>query len=118
MHLHLILTLMAATTVAREYSVTTDLIPPLDPSRFKPTLQELEFLKSTISDDEDIIRERVLEVQQEYVLTHSSYPLPVSCFIKLMTSVGSNEEHSESYFSTLRLLVLKVSFLITYSTTT
>lgn len=73
MHLHLILTSMAATTVAREYSVTTDLIPPLDPSRFKPTQQELEFLKSTISDDEDMIRERVLEVQREYVSIQSSH---------------------------------------------
>lgn len=47
-----------------EKEVEPSLVPPLDPSLFRPSKAELEFLHQVISADDEEMRERVMEVQR------------------------------------------------------
>lgn len=49
-------------------------VKPLDESLFKPTPKQVEFLRAAITDDEEELRRRVMEVQKECVFLASRGP--------------------------------------------
>jgi hypothetical protein len=52
--------------ILREVRPSDDLVPSLDPTLLKLSDDEHAFLRAAISDDEDILRERVLRIQKEW----------------------------------------------------
>ncbi|KAI0268869.1 hypothetical protein BC834DRAFT_867632 [Gloeopeniophorella convolvens] len=64
---------MTSLVITPEATLPAGVIPPLDPSLFQPSEDELSFLKTAISDDEAEIRRRVDEVQHE---AYASHPYP------------------------------------------
>jgi hypothetical protein len=54
--------------ITREVLPEKDVIPPLDRSRLQLSDTEWEFLRSTIHGDDEQIKQRVSEIQQECVV--------------------------------------------------
>ncbi|KZV63373.1 hypothetical protein PENSPDRAFT_657361 [Peniophora sp. CONT] len=60
-------------TIKPQTEIPQELVLPLDPEVFKPSLEALEFLKKTVSEDEEEIRAKVQEVQKE---AYAKHPYP------------------------------------------
>ena len=55
-------------TIKPQSQIPEKLVLPLDPGLFNPYPEALAFLKKSVSEDEEVIRVRVNEVQEECVL--------------------------------------------------
>ncbi|KAF8584542.1 hypothetical protein K439DRAFT_1345845 [Ramaria rubella] len=63
-------------TITRELNTPPVGAPPLDPTLFNPSDVELQFLRSAISEDDEELRARILEVQKEFCPVSEEYPYP------------------------------------------
>jgi len=63
--------------------------PPLDPSLFQPTPDELSFLRVTVAEDDEEIRKRVLDVQQQ---AYDLYPYTCILYFHFTSLIMSRHQ--------------------------